>query len=89
VLVKEEEMFWWAYNTQKQGYLNTKIVVNESVTLETSLAPDCWYIHMIGKIQDVKNVKVFVEEKMKKEYDFTKIDVLKFGQFNNIYFREN
>ena len=89
VLVKEEEMFWWAYNIQTQGHLNTKIVVNESVTLEKSLAPDCWYLHMIGKIQDVKNIKVFVEEKMKKEYDFTKIDVLKFGKFNNIYFREN
>jgi hypothetical protein len=89
VLVKDEDVFWWVNNLYPQDSIRSSIIVNDSASFETTLGVDGWNLQKIGKTQDVKNVKIFVEENLKREYDFTKLDIIKFGHLNNIRFYEN
>lgn len=69
--------------------VDTFFVINNKNILNIKMSNNVWKLNRIGNINEIHNIKIFIDKTLQKEYDFNVIDKKYFFSLNCIKFTNN
>ena len=81
ILGKDHDVYAFVMNNTKD-WLETLFILNNEKVTKVEVQRGHWNLIKIGATHNVQNAKIIVGDKVKRDYDFSKIDKIKFFEKN-------